>query len=513
MQSSRPQRLRPFLGPALAGLVTATGQAPLSLWPVALLGFALLFHDHLGAATPRRAARTGWLFGTGYFAGALFWIVEPFLVDLARDGWMAPFALVFMAGGLALFWGGAAWLAKALAPRGLAAVLVLAGALTLAEALRGHIFTGFPWAEVGHALIDAPQLALAAHAGAHGLTLLLLLPAALLGLGLGHLRTAPRQALLPGAGALLLLLVPLALSLSLPPRARPAAPDAPLLRLVQPNAAQHLKWDPEFMPVFFRRLQDYTAANRPDGTRPALVIWPETSVPYLLNEGTALTDLLTRAARGSALAVGIQRRENGGYYNSLALLDDEGTLASVYDKHHLVPFGEYIPLGDRLARLGVTALAAQQGYGYRAGPGARLLDLPGIGAALPLICYEAIFPQDIRAAPSRPELLLQITNDAWFGRISGPYQHLAQARLRAVETGLPLIRVANTGVSGLISADGAVLDSLPLGQAGYLDVRLPPPSETTAYSRHGDLPALLFACFLLFSVLPRLVHRRLGRLS
>lgn len=511
MSMSRLQRLWPVLRPALAGLVTASGQAPLALWPVALLGFALLFHDHLTAPSPRRAARMGWLFGTGYFAGALFWIVEPFLVDLARDGWMAPFALVFMAGGLALFWGGALWLAKALAPRGLAAVLVLCGALTLAEALRGWIFTGFPWAEIGHALIGAPQLALASYIGAHGLTLLLLLPAALLGLALA--RPSAGRAVLPGSVAALLLAAPLALALMLPPRALPAAPEAPLLRLVQPNAAQRLKWAPEFVPIFFRRLLDYTAAERPDGRRPDLVIWPETSVPYLLNEGKSLTDILARAAAGSPLVVGIQRREAGSYYNSLALLDAEGSLAQTYDKHHLVPFGEYVPLGDQLAKLGISALASQQGYGYRPGPGARLLDLPGIGMALPLICYEAIFPRDIRAAPARPELLLQITNDAWFGQLAGPYQHLAQARLRAVESGLPMVRVANTGVSALISADGTLLDSLPLGKAGYLDVALPPPSAPTPYSRFGDIPALLGALLLLFAALPRLVQRRLGPLQ
>ncbi|WP_010138670.1 apolipoprotein N-acyltransferase, partial [Oceanicola sp. S124] len=218
-------------------------------------------------------------------------------------------------------------------------------------------------------------------------------------------------------------------------------------------------------------------------------------------------------AQGSALAVGIQRREGARYYNSLAVLDTSGAVHDVYDKHHLVPFGEYLPLGDQLARLGIRAFAAQEGFGYSAGPGADLLQIPGIGATLPLICYEAIFPRDIRAAPSRPDLLLQVTNDAWFGSLSGPYQHLAQARLRAVENGLPMIRVANTGVSALISADGAVLDSLALNTQGTLDVALPPPSAPTPYSRSGDLPALLLALLLLLSPLSGLIHRRLGRVS
>ncbi|MBR9763921.1 MAG: apolipoprotein N-acyltransferase [Rhodobacteraceae bacterium] len=501
-----PPRLLRFW-PLLAGALTASAQAPLSLWPMAFLGFAALAQAHLSVGTPRGAAFRGWLFGTGYFAAALFWIVEPFMVDAARDGWMAPFALVLMATGLALFWGGALWAAKALAPRGRVAALAFAGALVLAEALRGWIFTGFPWALIGHGLIASPLLPLAAFGGAHGLGLLVLLPAALLG------RAIARRRLLPGGVAVLIFIAALSLSLVLPPRALPAGPDAPLIRLVQPNAAQREKWDPEMVPVFWRRMLSYTAASRPDQRRPDLVIWPETSVPYLLNEGEALTEVLAEAARGSALAVGIQRREGARYYNSLAVLDRSGEIHDVYDKHHLVPFGEYLPLGDQLAKLGIRAFAAQEGFGYSAGPGAALLQIPGIGATLPLICYEAIFPRDIRAAPARPDLLLQVTNDAWFGSLSGPYQHLAQARLRAVENGLPMIRVANTGVSALISADGAVLDSLALNTEGFLDLALPPPSAPTPYSRSGDLPALLLALLLLFSALPGLIHRRLGALS
>ncbi|MGI3165065.1 apolipoprotein N-acyltransferase [Pseudooceanicola sp. 200-1SW] len=498
--TSRPSRLSPRrlapLWPAAAGALTACGQAPLSLWPLALLGFAALMHEVLRAPTAGRAARAGWLFGAGYFALALCWIVEPFLVDIARHGWMAPFALLLMAAGLALFWGAAAGLAKRLAPQGLAAALALSAALTLAEALRGWIFTGFPWALIGHALIPSPLLPLAALTGPHGLSLLLLLPATLLGLALTP-PAAARPRPLPLALAALAFAAPLALALALPSRALPPAEDAPLVRLVQPNAAQREKWDPAHIPVFFGRLLDLTAAPAEGDRRPDLVVWPETSVPYLLNEGPALTDVLAEAAQGSALAFGVQRREGARYYNTLALLDGNGTLAATYDKHHLVPFGEYLPLSGMMGRVGIGALAARYGTGYSPGPGARLLDLPRVGAALPLICYEAIFPRELRAAPNRPALLLQITNDAWFGSFSGPYQHLAQARLRAVEQGLPLIRAANTGISALISADGAVLAQLPLNTAGHLDTALPPPSAPTPYSRLGDAPALLFALLLL----------------
>ncbi|SLN65182.1 Apolipoprotein N-acyltransferase [Pseudooceanicola marinus] len=490
-----PRRLAP-LWPVAAGALAATGQAPLSLWPAAIMGFALLTLAVLRAERPARAARAGWLFGAGYFALALAWIVEPFMVDIARHGWMAPFALVLMAGGLALFWGGAAALAKRVAPAGLPAALALAATLTLAEALRGWIFTGFPWALIGHALIPSPLLPLAAWGGPHALSLLLLLPATLLGAALsrpGRSRVAPALLALVGFAA------PLALAISLPPRALPAAPEASVLRLVQPNAPQREKWLPDRIPVFFNRLQQMTAEEGPEGRRPDLVIWPETAVPYLLNEGAALTDLLAESAQGSALAFGVQRRDGADYYNSLALLGANGEISGTYDKHHLVPFGEYLPLADLMADMGIGALASRFGGGYTPGPGARLMELPGIGRALPLICYEAVFPRDIRAAPARPDLLLQVTNDAWFGSFSGPYQHLAQARLRAVEQGLPLVRAANTGVSALISADGELLASLPLNTTGHLDVTLPPPSAPTPYSRHGDWSALLVA-FALFCV-------------
>ena len=306
-----PRRLAP-LWPVAAGALAATGQAPLSLWPAAILGFALLTLAVLHAEGPARAARVGWLFGAGYFALALAWIVEPFMVDIARHGWMAPFALMLMAGGLALFWGGAAALAKRVAPVGLPAALALAATLTLAEALRGWIFTGFPWALIGHALIPSPLLPLAAWGGPHALSLLLLLPATLLGTALSR----------PGRGRVapaLLALLGFAAPWPWPcrsPRALPAGPEAPVLRLVQPNAPQREKWLPDRIPVFFNRLQQMTAEEGPEGRRPDLVIWPETAVPYLLNEGAALTDLLAESAQGSALAFGVQRRDGTDYYNS-----------------------------------------------------------------------------------------------------------------------------------------------------------------------------------------------------
>jgi apolipoprotein N-acyltransferase len=272
---------------------------------------------------------------------------------------------------------------------------------------------------------------------------------------------------------------------------QPDVADRPLtLRLVQPNAEQTLKWDPDMARVYFNRLLDFTATD--SDPRPDLVIWPETSVPYLLERNPELADIIAAAAQGATTVFGIQREDGLRYYNSLVVLDPDRQVTARYDKHHLVPFGEYIPAGDVMFRLfGLTAFAAQQGNGYSPGKGPAILDLGPFGQILPLICYEAVFPQDLLDAPGRADWILQITNDAWFGTLTGPYQHFAQARLRAIEQGLPLIRVANTGVSGVIDAKGRVRATIPLGQAAFLDATLPGPLAPTPYVRFGESPFLL----------------------
>ncbi|MEJ1993159.1 MAG: apolipoprotein N-acyltransferase, partial [Maritimibacter sp.] len=192
------------------------------------------------------------------------------------------------------------------------------------------------------------------------------------------------------------------------------------------------------------------------------------------------------------LIAGVRRLDGRRGYNSLVLFAPSGAAEQIYDKHHLVPFGEYTPLGDLAARFGFYGMAAKDGYGYSAGPGAQVLSLPGkLGKALPLICYEAIFPRDLRDAPERADWILQITNDGWFGSFSGPQQHLVQARFRAIEMGLPFVRAANTGVSAVIDAHGAVLAALPLGQAGKLDADLPGALPPSVYGKYGNIPVVL----------------------
>lgn len=457
----------------------ALGQAPWGLW---FLTFAVLVALFWQVIKPIRfwpAFRQGWMLGLGYFAVALHWIIEPFLVDVARHGWMAPFALVFMAGGLALFWGLAFALARVITPLGPArAALVLT--LTGAEAARSFVLTGFPWALIGHVWIDTGIAQTAAFIGAHGLTLLTLVAASCTAWAAQRRNWA--LAGLPVA-ALAFVWVGFA-----PGPAPLPAPDAPVIRLVQPNAPQDQKWDPVMMPVFTQRLIDLSRGAE-GAPQPALVVWPETAVPWLLDQSADLLEAAADATRGAPLAVGAMRREGGRYFNALALVAGDGTVAQVYDKAHLVPFGEYIPFGEIAARFGIHGLAASEGGGFTAGASTgQPMELPGIGLALPLICYEGIFAQKVNGAAIRPRLLLLITNDAWFGVLSGPYQHLAQGRLRAIEQGLPMVRVANTGVTAMIDAQGRITGQIALGQMGALDLPLPAALAPTIYARAGDWP-------------------------
>ncbi len=470
--SARSRRWAAFL----CGLVIASGHAPLNLGPVAFIGLAFALWLFTSGDGWRAAAMTGWLLGLGHFALALSWIVEPFLVDVARHGWMAPFGLAGLAGGLALFWGAA----FALAARLQLGLFGLAALWALAELARGYVLTGFPWANIAQIWAGGAAVQWVALVGQYGLTLMTLALAAAAVRALHSGRMAGAGMLIAGCAALF------AGGAAL--KARAVETTDRTVRLVQPNAAQHLKWSPDHIPGFFRAKLDMTAAPG----EVDLIVWPETAVPTLLEYADEAFAAMTDAANATPVVAGIQRRDDAGrYYNALVTLDDRGAPDQLYDKHHLVPFGEYMPLASIFARFEVFGLAALQNSGYSPGPGPALIDLGPLGRALPLICYEAIFPQDVSGAPARPDMLLQITNDAWFGRISGPYQHLAQARMRAVEQGLPMVRVANTGVSAMIDPVGRVTAQLPLNRSGHVNAALPAPLPPTPYARMGDLPILL----------------------
>lgn len=472
----------------MCGVGAGLGQVPFALPVVALAALVFAFVLFAHSATPGIAFRRGWTIGVGYALIVLVWIVEPFLVDVARHGWMAPFALGFMAAGFGVFWGFGFWLARWLVPPPAQGFVALALSWTGVEMLRSYAFTGFPWALVSYIWTETPILQLSAFAGPQGLTLLTFLVVAGL---LAAWQSDKRSAVLTALGTACAVL--LAASSYLQNTPVPGSDEArPIIRMIQPNADQNQKWDPAMAPVFFQRQLALTAEQTTP--LPDLVVWPEVAVPFLINDPDAPLWEIAGAAGEATVILGAQRWDGEEAFNSVAVLDQAGDIAALYDKAHLVPFGEYLPLANIMSRFGLSAMAARFGTGYTAGEREAILDLGPLGTALPLICYESIFPQEIRRKV-RPDWLLLVTNDGWFGTFSGPYQHFAQARARSVELGLPMVRVANTGVSAMIDARGRVVDSLPLGVAGRLDAALPPALPPTLYARTGDLPVLALLAF------------------
>lgn len=507
-------RRHPRLMAILCGALSGLGHAPFGLWPLTILGIAGLGLLFLRAPSVRRAALVGWLGGMAGYVVSLHWIVEPFLVDIARHGVLAPFALLLLTGGLALFHAAAFGIAKRWGRGFLGGLPALWAFWSLAELARGHAFTGFPWNLPGYVWLNWAPAQLAALVGPYGLTALTLAlalwPVALIARRSAAARLAAGGVALAGLAALFG-----AGLWVMPEQGEGGAEGAgrPLIRLVQPNAAQHLKWHPDHAPVFYARAIEATGA----APRPALIVWPETAIPALLEYAESTLAHIAETAAGVPVVAGIQRRDDAQtYYNSLIRIGPGGQIEALYDKHHLVPFGEYLPWGDRLRQYGLSGLADLYGGGYTAGPGPRVFDAaPGL-RALPLICYEAVFPRDTRvvaddgASVARPDLLLQATNDAWFGRFSGPYQHLAQARFRAIEQRLPLARAANTGISAMIDPAGRVTAELGLGRAGHVDAALPAPAPAQFYARAGEVPV---AAVLMLLAALTLVSRRRDRID
>lgn len=492
----------------LLGALAAAAQPPLHLvflLPPAFVGLLWLMEGGAPAAPgwKRRARRgfvLGWWFGVGYFAAGLYWVSLSFLVDAERFAWMIPFALFGLSAGLAFYPALVAMLSAAVLPAGPARPLVFAAFWTVGEWVRGWAFTGFPWNPVGNvwAFSDA-FLQFAAVGGVYGLSLLTVAAATLPAvLGDVALPARLRKGLVLGAcGVVLLLWAGGAWRLS-----GAADGDVPgvRLRLIQPNVAQRDKWKPELRVAHVRRLLRMSLLARP-GPAPTHVIWPETAFPLYLNRRTVRLASLARVVPpGGALITGAPRGSAGGasagqVWNALHVIDGQGKIVSVYDKHHLVPFGEYVPFRNLLGLVKLTAGRRD----FSPGPGPVRLAIPGAPAASPSICYEAIFPGRVTPAGAeaneRPRWLLNLTNDAWFGRSSGPYQHFASARLRAVEEGLPMVRVANTGLSGIVDAHGRIRERSTLEVPAIIDGPLPVAIPGgTIYAVGGDVVLLLLIC-------------------
>lgn len=480
------------------GAVSALGFAPFYAWPLLFLTFPALVWLIDGAVYTRRpwftAALTGWAFGFGFFLVGLHWIGFAFVVDSDRHAWLLPFVAVLFPGGLALFFALAAGVAR-LRWAGWARVFVLAAALAAVEWLRGHILTGFPWNLPGYVWSGTDAMfQVASLVGIYGLSLAtliaFLLPAAIVDAD-GRRSNARWMLALPPmllAGLLLFGWI------RLPAEAAPVNTDV-AVRIVQPNVPQTEKWKPEFFQRNWQVLIDQT--RRPGLESRTVVIWPEAAPPLaLLEQPDALQVVAMALPDRTTLLTGtirIERGEKSRYFNSMAAVSGAGQILATYDKAHLVPFGEYLPLYSLLEPLGVSQITGG-GQGYTEGSGVRTLTIPGLPAFSPLICYELIFPGEVSVPGQRPEWLMTMTDDSWFGPWTGPYQHLGIAKVRAAEEGLPVVRAANTGVSAIIDPYGRITDSLGLDRTGVLDANLPRPLGATLYSVVGD--AIFFLMLL-----------------
>lgn len=509
---SLPERIAALAGWRRSGLALLLGALLAAALPpfgillaavVALTGFVWLLD---GAGNTRGALLDGWAFGAGFSAAGLYWIANALLVDAAAFGWMVPFALLAIALGFGLFTAAAAGIAR-IWPPGPGRIVAFATAWLVLEWLRSWVLTGFPWNLLGSAFSLAPELLQGAAWGGPWLLSALVLTVALLpAMAVCVPPTRRLSAIVGGVACGFLLVVALyglgAWRMSLHPTTYTGEIN---LRLVQPAIDQREKWRSTLRNSHFAThialslSQSAVAAD--------VVIWPEAAIPWqLLADPARRAQATAGLAEGSLLLAGAVRfeRESDGTvlpYNSLVALDRRGDPVAFYDKRHLVPFGEYVPLRGLLPIDKLTPGAVD----FVSGTGPEVLAIGKVPPFRALVCYEVIFPAEIDAGGERAAWLLNVTNDGWYGISTGPYQHFQAARLRAVEQGLPMVRAANNGISGVVDPIGRILAQLPLDAVGVLDVRLPAPlAAPTLYARWGDLTLAAILLPLFFHLAWRL---------
>jgi apolipoprotein N-acyltransferase len=490
-----------LLVPFAAGLASALGFAPLGLWPVTLAAFALLLRLVATAPSLRSALARGYWFGAGQFMLGLNWIATAFTYQAAMPAWLGWVAVVLLSLYLAVYPAIAAGLAWRYG-RGnsLALVLVFAAAWIVTEWLRATMFTGFAWNPVGVSMLPTSVSRLSTMVGTYGLSgaavmlagvLLLLVERALrqAAATLGAVAAATALAWLAGGSAI--------------------SQTAPVtLHIVQPNIGQENKWAEGFEALNFERLRRLSARSAPE---PRLLLWPEAAVTDPLQDARTdpayAREIAQRRAdvaamlgpRDLLLTGGITYRSRDGQTvtsatNSVFAMDAAARILGRYDKAHLVPYGEYLPARPILSAIGLSRLAPGD-IDFDSGPGARTLHLPGIGGVGLQLCYEMIFSGEVVDRGDRPSFLFNPSNDAWFGAW-GPPQHLAQARLRALEEGLPVLRSTPTGISAVVDAEGRLLHSIPWRSAGAIEAALPPPFRATPFARLGNAASFLLALLL-----------------
>jgi apolipoprotein N-acyltransferase len=498
----------------VAGAASTLALAPFNVWPVMFLTFPVLVWLIDGAAAGRRggvgaAAIAGWWFGFGYFLAGLYWVGFAFLVDADKFAWLMPIAVVALPAGMALYTALGAALARLLWTRGALRVLTLAAALTMAEWLRGHVVSGFPWNAFGYALTGPLVLAQAsALVGLWGMTFLAVFIFASPAVVADDPADTPRRFIAPLIGVAILVALAGYGGVRLAQHPTSFVPGV-RLRIMQPNLTQDERFNYTAKQQVMNRylaLSDRATGPETSGVKDVThLIWPESAFPfYLAREADALAQIAALLSRHTVLITGAVRAAamapSGAVraYNSVYVIDRDGSIGGIYDKVHLVPFGEYLPFEDFLESLGLISLTKMPG-GFLAGDRRRLMQVPGAPPMLPLICYEIVFPDQAVPPGERPGWLLNLTNDGWFGISTGPYQHFQQARIRAIEQGLPLVRAANTGISAVVDPLGRIVKELPLGAEGVVDSPLPQAIAPTLYVRAGDsiAGALVAGAFVL----------------
>jgi apolipoprotein N-acyltransferase len=481
-----------------AGAVAAFAMPPFDAWPVLFIAVPLfiLLLDGAAAAPLRSRFLLGWLFGFGYFIVAFHWIAFAFLVEAETYLWMMPFAVGGLAAGMAIYWGLAAAMATALWSGGIARIVWFATCIAAAEWLRGHLLTGFPWTAPGLAAMGMGGLAQSASLiGMTGLTFVIVMCA-----GLPALFARRSSASEIAAALVLLALLPIGWIWGERRLAR-----APIegvasvrLRIVQPNIPQNEKWREDNLRPIFEKLMALS-----EGASATHIIWPESALPFLVETSEGARLRIAEMLGGKAtLVMGALRREGQGLdakiFNSVLVFDGGANVVARYHKWRLVPGGEFLPFESVLEPLGFRRVVTVPGS-FAAGPGPLTLAIPSAPPAGFLVCYEAIFPHRLVDPARRPQWLVNVTNDGWFGRSTGPWQHLMQTRMRAIEQGIPIVRSANTGISAVIDAHGRLKESLPLDTAAVIDSALPAAIAPTLYARFGD--AVLALLLSLGSVL------------
>lgn len=478
------------------GSVAVLALPPVHFLPALVPAFVGLVWLAASCRTWRGACWVGWCFGFGYFCAGLYWIANALLTKPEEFGALIPLAVGGLSGVLACFIAVAVGLASISRQGNISFVLALAGGWAIAEWLRSFVLTGFPWNLIASvwARSDSMMQAMALM-GPYGLGLITVVVAGMPAILVGY-RGRRRTALLAvGIAFACLALVWVGGTARLARAGPPQFVDAVRLRLVQPNIEQTLKWKPELR--YMHVLDQMRLGATMSPTPPTHVIWSEVAAPLFLNDHPEVISAIGAATpEGGLTLLGALRRSSSDaarqLWNSLWVIDAAGQTLTTYDKAHLVPFGEYVPFREII---GIRSIAGGH-VDFSPGPGRRTLRLPSTPPVSPLICYEVIFPRSAVDAADRPDWILNITNDAWYGYSAGPYQHFVAARMRAVEEGIPLVRVANTGISAIIDPYGRIIGQLGLEVRGVLDGQLPRPlSEKTIYARidNGVVLALALA--------------------